>query len=196
MSPNKSDLRAKYKEKRNQLTDAELQKGSEKIALAVEEFCKQHTELEHFHLFLPIQKLREVDTLLIRDILLMNNKILYTSVIEVGQDQMDTILIAESTVFVEDSYGIPIPKHYEIISPEHIQVVFVPLLVVDRFGQRIGYGKGFYDRFLASISSDVIKIGLSIFEPIPQIPCESFDIPLDYCITPKNMFNFSNKLNR
>jgi 5-formyltetrahydrofolate cyclo-ligase len=92
---------------------------------------------------------------------------------------------------VEDRYGIPVPRDFELISPEQIQVVFVPLLAVDYQGQRIGYGKGYYDRFLATIDPKVIKIGLSIFEPIPHIPSESFDIPLDYCFTPKNMFNFS-----
>jgi 5-formyltetrahydrofolate cyclo-ligase len=79
----------------------------------------------------------------------------------------------------------------ERVSTEQIQAVFVPLLAVDLKGQRIGYGKGYYDQFLATINPKVIKIGLSIFEPIAQIPSESFDIPLDYCITPKNMFNFS-----
>ncbi len=191
MNPSKADLRVLFKEKRNQLTQDELKKGSEKIALAVEDFCEQHPELDHFHLFFPIQKLNEINTFLIRDVLERRNKILYTSVMDNLNNGMGTILVEKRTEFVEDQYGIPVPRNFELISPELIQAVFVPLLAVDYKGQRIGYGKGYYDRFLATIDPKVIKIGLSIFEPIHHIPSESFDIPLDYCFTPKNMFNFS-----
>jgi 5-formyltetrahydrofolate cyclo-ligase len=191
MNPSKADLRVLFKEKRNQLTQDELKKESEKIALAVEDFCEQHPELEHFHLFFPIQKLKEVNTFLIRGLLERRNKTLYTSVMGDSTNEMGTILVEKRTEFVEDRYGIPVPRDFELISPEQIQVVFVPLLAVDYQGQRIGYGKGYYDRFLATIDPKVIKIGLSILEPIPHIPSESFDIPLDYCFTPKNMFNFS-----
>jgi 5-formyltetrahydrofolate cyclo-ligase len=147
--------------------------------------------LDHFHLFFPIQKLNEINTFLIRDILERRNKILYTSVLGNLNNEMGTILVEKRTEFVEDQYGIPVSRNFELISPELIQAVFVPLLAVDYKGQRIGYGKGYYDRFLATIDPKVIKIGLSIFEPIHHIPSESFDIPLDYCFTPKNMFNFS-----
>jgi 5-formyltetrahydrofolate cyclo-ligase len=191
MNPSKADLRVLFKEKRNQLSEAELEEGSEKIALIIDDFCEQHRELDHYHLFFPIQKLKEVNTFLIRDLLARRNKTLYTSLIGDSNIEMETVLLGKRTEFVADRYGIPVPQNFERISPERIQVVFVPLLAVDYSGQRIGYGKGFYDRFLATINPKVIKIGLSIFEPIQQIPSESFDIPLDYCVTPKNLFNFS-----
>jgi 5-formyltetrahydrofolate cyclo-ligase len=191
MIPSKAELRVLFKEKRNQLSEAELKEGSEKIAVAVEGFCEQYPDLDHFHLFFPIQKLKELNTFLIRDLLDRRNKMLYTSLIDDSTNEMETILVGKRTEFVADRYGIPVPRNLERVSTEQIQAVFVPLLAVDLKGQRIGYGKGYYDQFLATINPKVIKIGLSIFEPIAQIPSESFDIPLDYCITPKNMFNFS-----
>lgn len=191
MNRSKAELRTLFREKRRLLTETELQEGSEKIALAIDDFCEQHPELDHYHLFFPIQKFKEVNTFLIRDVLVRQNKTLYTSLIGDSNGEMETVLVGERTEFVADRYGIPVPLNFERISPERIQVVFVPLLAIDYSGQRIGYGKGFYDRFLATINSKVIKIGLSIFEPIEQIPSESFDIPLDYCVTPKNLFNFS-----
>lgn len=191
MNRSKAELRTLFSEKRRLLTETELQEGSEKIALAIDDFCEQHPELDHYHLFFPIQKFKEVNTFLIRDLLASRNKTLYTSLIGDSNGEMETVLVGERTEFVADRYGIPVPLNFERISPERIQVVFVPLLAIDYSGQRIGYGKGFYDRFLATINSKVIKIGLSIFEPIEQIPSESFDIPLDYCVTPKNLFNFS-----
>ena len=77
------------------------------------------------------------------------------------------------------------------VSPQ-IEVVFVPVLALDKRGHRVGYGKGFYDRFLAQCSAQVIKVGLSFFEPISEIKdTDKFDIPLDYAVTPSTVFKFS-----
>ena len=66
---------------------------------------------------------------------------------------------------------------------EDIDVVLIPLIVFDENGHRIGYGKGYYDRFLESCRPDTLKVGLSILPPIKEIPeVEAHDIPMDYCI--------------
>jgi len=58
-------------------------------------------------------------------------------------------------------------------------------------GNRVGYGKGFYDEFLKDCSNDTIKIGLSFFEAEATIDgIESHDISLDYCITPQKVYTF------
>ena len=65
------------------------------------------------------------------------------------------------------------------------------MLVCDSYGNRVGFGKGFYDRFLANCRSDVITIGLSFFEPIDHISdVEPWDYSLDYCITPEKTIQF------
>ena len=69
-------------------------------------------------------------------------------------------------------------------------MVFVPLLAYDKQGNRLGYGKGFYDRFLAQCKSEVIKIGLSFFAAEDEIPHSDTDIPLDYCISPEHTYKF------
>ncbi|MNY64409.1 5-formyltetrahydrofolate cyclo-ligase family protein [compost metagenome] len=70
-------------------------------------------------------------------------------------------------------------------------MVFVPLLAFDIHGNRIGYGKGFYDKFLAECKPETIKIGLSFFEAVNQIDdvFES-DIKLDYCVAPEKIYQF------
>ena len=69
--------------------------------------------------------------------------------------------------------------------------MFVPLLAFDTKGNRIGYGKGFYDRFLADCKPETIKIGLSFFEAEKDFnDVSKDDVQLDYCVTPEELFQF------
>lgn len=105
--------------------------------------------------------------------------------------RMDALLINEDTVYYGNQYGITESKEGIIIEPSAIDLVFVPLLVCDEKGYRVGYGKGFYDRYLAQCRQDIIKIGFSYFDPIQKIDDrDTFDIPLDYCITPESVYEF------
>ena len=82
-----------------------------------------------------------------------------------------------------DTQSIPIPA-------QSIEVVFVPLLAYDKKGNRIGYGKGFYDRFLQSCKPKLI-VGLSFYEPEQElIESGQHDIPLHYCVHPKGIEKF------
>ena len=75
-----------------------------------------------------------------------------------------------------------------------IDVVFVPLLAFDTNGNRVGYGKGFYDKFLSQCQPETIKIGLSFFEAEEEIAdVYQDDIRLDYCVTPNKIYDFSKK---
>ena len=70
-------------------------------------------------------------------------------------------------------------------------MVFVPLLAFDLKGHRVGYGKGFYDNLLASCKPETIKVGFSFFDAEAEIEdVFSGDIPLDYCVTPKQVYKF------
>ncbi|HTG57240.1 MAG TPA: 5-formyltetrahydrofolate cyclo-ligase, partial [Niabella sp.] len=92
-----------------------------------------------------------------------------------------------------NQYGTPEPEAEgaSIILPEAIDLVILPLLCFDKLGYRVGYGKGFYDKFLEQVSDEVIKVGLSYYEPIDKIQdLNEFDVPLDYCITPERMYEF------
>ena len=71
-----------------------------------------------------------------------------------------------------------------------LDVIFVPLLAYDEKGNRIGYGKGFYDRFLANCKPDTLFVGLSFFPPEKNISVEETDVPLHYCITPEKILSF------
>ena len=91
----------------------------------------------------------------------------------------------------QNEWNIPEPINGISISTEQIDVVFIPLLAYDKTGNRVGYGKGFYDKFLAKCKPETIKIGLSFFESVESI-IDVFeeDIRLDYCVTPKLIYKY------
>jgi 5-formyltetrahydrofolate cyclo-ligase len=83
------------------------------------------------------------------------------------------------------------PKRGSNISPADIDMVIVPLLAVDQQGHRIGYGKGYYDRFLKLCRTDCLKIGVSFFEPEETIKEKSTeDVLLNGCLTPNGYIGF------
>ena len=82
---------------------------------------------------------------------------------------MEHILLTDSTRIVCNSWKIPEPSEGIVFDPKLLEVVFVPLLICDLKGQRVGYGQGYYDRFLSQCKPEVIKIGLSLFDPIEAI---------------------------
>ena len=105
---------------------------------------------------------------------------------------MQHFLLTDQTRFQKNALGIPEPVSGIEIEALKIDVVFVPLLAFDNKGNRVGYGKGYYDRFLARCKPDCIKIGLSFFEEEQDsFIIEPTDIPLDYCVTPEQLYDFS-----
>ena len=92
-----------------------------------------------------------------------------------------------------NNFGIREPISSIQNDPDILEVIIIPLLIFDRNGNRVGYGGGYYDRFLANTGISVLKIGLSLFDPVDKIEdIENHDISLDYIITPKQVYNFLN----
>ena len=100
-------------------------------------------------------------------------------------------MIDPSTPFVENKWGVPEPTSGDDVLPENIDVVLLPMLCFDLAGNRVGYGKGYYDRFLAECKPDVQKIGLCLADPIKLIEDASMhDIKMDICVTPGKVYRF------
>ncbi len=107
---------------------------------------------------------------------------------------MDTVELKRNTIIKENKYGIPEPVSSQFTSSSILDIIFIPLLAYDQSGYRVGYGKGFYDRYLGNCDKDLFKIGLSPFEPIKSISnIDKFDVPLDICISPDQTFRFDEK---
>ena len=99
-------------------------------------------------------------------------------------------LLTDSTALQLNAYGIPEPIEGIEVAVEKLDVVFVPLLAFDHHGNRVGYGQGFYDRFLKQCRPDAIKIGLSFFDPLDSIETNENDVRLDMVVTPNQVYNF------
>ena len=144
-----------------------------------------------FHVFLTIESLKEVLTEPILSILSGKDKHIVVSKSDFETRTMSHVLLQDNTILKPNSWNIPEPENGIPISNEQIEVVFIPLVAFDLKGNRVGYGKGFYDEFLKNCSKNTLKIGLSFFEAEAKIDgIEPHDIPLDYCITPQKIYTF------
>ena len=185
----KTQARTKYKLARKQLTPSQKEVFSLQIAnhlLSLPIWNKRC-----YHIFLSIQEQDEVDTAEIIRILQSKNKNIAVSISNFETSEMEHFLLTANTVLVKNKFHIPEPINGIALDLEKIEVVFVPLLAFDVSGNRVGYGKGFYDIFLAKCTPDTIKIGLSFFEAESQISqTTTADITLNYCITPNKIYKF------
>lgn len=185
----KDQLRIKYKKLRQELSPQQLEDLSLQIAnRSLELPIWGHS---FFHLFLSIPEKKEVDTEPLLHILQGKDKNVVLSKSDFQTHRLTNYLLTDSTVIKRNEWGIPEPQGGIEIAPEQIEVVFIPLLAFDLKGQRVGYGKGFYDRFLSACTVNTLKVGLSFFEPEQEIPgILSSDVPLDFCVTPGKIHRF------
>jgi 5-formyltetrahydrofolate cyclo-ligase len=186
---NKTALRRKYKAVRNSLTENEIDEMS--LAIANKILTLPIWENTYFHIFLPITEQKEVNTEFILHLLSGKDKEIIVSKSDFSTQKMTHFLLTENTQIKKNKYNIPEPVDGIIVPSAKIDVVFVPLLAFDKEGHRVGYGKGFYDAFLSDCKPDVIKIGLSFFEPEELIEgIFERDVQLDYCVTPHKVYSF------
>ena len=109
----------------------------------------------------------------------------------IDDEALEHYLLSDQTPLKLNRWGIPEPLSGIAITPQHMEVVFVPLLVFDLKGHRIGYGKGYYDRFLGECPNSTIKVGLSFFDPVSKIvDIDPYDVSLDYVVSPREVYNF------
>ncbi|MDI9255937.1 5-formyltetrahydrofolate cyclo-ligase [Flavobacterium sedimenticola] len=187
----KKELRKKYKALRQELTADEIEAKSLAIANRLLELDATVWSKTYFHLFLSIEEQKEVDTEFILQILAGKDKDIVVAKSHFETRQMTHYLLTDNTKFQKNEYNIYEPVDGIEVPTSKIEVVFVPLLAYDTKGNRVGYGKGFYDIFLAQCSQETLKIGLSFFEPEDLIDdVFEADVTLDYCVTPEKVYNF------
>lgn len=185
----KKELRKKYKVLRSELSEDKVEDYS--IAIANQLLKLPIWGFSFYHIFLSIEEQKEVNTDYILNILSGKDKNIMISKSDFKTFEMTHFLLTDNTVIKKNDYNIPEPIDDIEISNDKIDVVFIPLLAFDKKGNRVGYGKGFYDKFLSQCKPETLKIGLSFFEAEDEISdvFES-DVGLDYCVTPNDFYQF------
>ncbi len=180
----KAALRDKYKTLRKNLTSSERNTYSEKIYNNfVEHFDFTHDDIS---IFVPIERFQEVNTWLF-----INEYPARFYLPVVKPEGLVHVHYESVEQLKKTSWGILEPQYGLEVEVSKIDVVIVPLLAYDKKGNRVGYGKGFYDGFLKNCVPNCKFIGVSYFPPeenlIETIPS---DIPLHFCVTPDKVYHF------
>tara|TARA_B100000963_G_C22614231_1_gene666481 strand:+ start:1710 stop:2276 length:567 start_codon:yes stop_codon:yes gene_type:complete len=185
----KFEARKKYSLLRKKISNDEIIDFSVKIANK----CLNLNiwQYSNYHIFLPIEKKKEVDTSPIINILTGKQKQVVISKSNFKDFSLTNYILDDDVILEFNNYGIPEPRNGKKIKTDLIDVVFIPLLAFDKSGNRVGYGKGFYDRFLKELPEKTIKIGLSFFPQEHMLDgIEKHDVKMNYCVTPNDVFTF------
>lgn len=189
----KRQLRQQMTQRRAGYTAAELQEWSSRITAHFFDHFPLG-EYKTIHVFLPILRKKEIDTWQIIHQLQVNypHVRIAVSVSNTEACTLDHFWLKPETKLLENKWGIPEPVAADAIAVTEIDMVLVPLLAFDRQGHRVGYGKGFYDRFLASCRPGTVKIGLSLEAAGHQVAdVHAGDVVLDHVITPQEVISFT-----
>ena len=191
----KIQLRKICRQKRLSLSETDAHEKSLAIA---ELFLTNFQRFDLLHTFIPIKKYNEPDVSLIYNQLPVYAKVFISKTLKSGELMHihwdSTVLLKENkwgVIEPENTAGVLDSASFFRNFKHQKIIVLVPLLAFDTHGNRLGYGGGYYDRFLAQAHENTLKVGISFFEPVPDIPdVQIHDIKLDYCITPKQVWHF------
>ena len=188
----KAALRKYYLAKRSQLDEDELNRLNEKVKHQFLLFFN-NLQVNVVHTFLPIIRKKEIDTSSILEAMkaTMPDLKVVVSKSNMQTREMTSYLFDEDTLLETNKWGIPEPANAQEVDDLEIDLILVPLLAFDKSGHRVGYGMGFYDRFLKKCRKDIIKVGLCLEPPVAAIPdAHAYDVTLDYCVTPERVWVF------
>ena len=195
----KQEARVLYRKERKALDEQEVAAKSKLISDLLFSRLPVH-RYSIVHLFLPITKNNEPDTNLILEQLIRDFPVdIYISK-SLDNKELLHVPYSKNIILEKNKWGIEEPSDlkdalsseafFHKFSKEEI-LVLIPLMIFDRLGNRIGYGGGYYDRFLACSGSNTTKVGLSLLDPIDQVEdANSQDIKMDFCITPTRVWQW------
>ena len=187
----KQDLRILFKQRRKELSLHSIEKLNDLILINFQKL--PIPDIQCVHTYLSSFKLGEPETATIVKYLQFKNPLIKVVIpkVDIHGGQLAHYQYGEQIELIKNQYGIDEPKGGNKVTEDEIDMVLIPLLAFDSKGYRVGFGKGYYDKFLSRCRKDVLKVGLSFFEPVDKIEdITGYDIPMDFCITPKENFIF------
>jgi 5-formyltetrahydrofolate cyclo-ligase len=188
---NKEELRRFFLAKRKQLSSDEYAR----LNLQLYHLFFTHVDLSFLkvlHTYLPIQRNNEPDTWQLLDRVRREFPHIRISLPKMTADgRLENFFFEGIHQLVKNSLGISEPRQGVPTPTGQIDLVIVPLLAFDQSGHRIGYGKGYYDRFLTECRNDCQKIGLSLFGPVESIDDAGIhDVKLNMVIEPGGVHHY------
>ena len=188
----KAECRIDFLNRRLALSEKERSRRDDLILIHFQQW-QWPDQLETVLSYWPLKEKAEPNTFLLTDFMEFRIPMLQLAypVIHPGKPEMEALLVNEETDFRKNKYGIAEPVEGQVIDPAELNLVLVPLVAVDKKGYRLGYGKGYYDRFITNVPSACYKLGISYFEPLEALPgLDQFDLPLNGCLTPDAFYEF------
>ena len=187
----KKEIRSLFKKKREDISSTDRMKWDDLLLIQFQTI--EIPFLDFVLSFYPIEDNKEVNSFIVTDYLRFRNpnlQICYPRT-NAKDTSMDAVICHADSIFETNSYNIPEPTDTLVADPGDLDMVLVPMLAFDLNGYRVGYGKGYYDRYLKECRQDCLKIGFSYFEPVDSVEdANYFDVPLDLCITPHRIYVF------
>lgn len=175
----KSELRTYFKNIRNNINDIDR---ANKSNLIRSNFLSEFSEGKVY--FIYKSYLSEADTEgIIKELFKMNKTVLIPKC-DIKTETMTAVKISEKNSFRLNQYGI-LESDTGDFFEKKIDIVVLPGLGFDKKGNRIGYGKGYYDKFLNSLNYKPLTVGLCYSQQIIESIdiCNNDDVKLDYIVT-------------
>lgn len=191
----KEQLRAKYLCRRQGMHTSIYHQQSQQVhACFFRQFNMAHYTYLHTYLSCPVRQ--EVDTWsLVHTILGKHPEVMLASPKLLDRaGYMESYAIDQETTFQQHPWGIQEPKNGTKMPAAAFVLVVLPVIAFDVRGYRVGYGQGYYDRFLKQCRPNVVKVGLCFENPVTVIEDHNtYDVPMDYCITPNQVFRWQHQ---
>lgn len=187
----KSTVRKEFLKRRMSIPEEELQQHTALIASGFRKI--DLPPVNYLFSYNPLANRHEFDVSVCEDILQEQNIMMRVAWPKIHVDllDMEAVLVEKDGLFIKNKFNILEPIGGAIVQPKQLDLIFVPLLAFDERGYRVGYGKGYYDRYLVQCRTDAVKIGFSFFDAIEYIEdIDEFDVPLNFCITPHRIYEF------
>lgn len=181
----KDSVREELIARRNEITEQQHREWSDRIIQTLK-VQSEFQEAKTVHCYVSMNKRREVDTHSMLKELVDSQKQVAVPVMEFGSNRLHHHRLKSFEELVPNDWGVPEPVNIRPIQPTEFDLIIVPMAGGDEQCNRMGYGKGYYDRFLKE--AECPAIGLSYECTIlPSIPADSHDVALTRIITEKRV---------
>ena len=175
---NKTELRAQIRQQKRAMTQQQIERASRELG---EKFaaCEQYAKAKTIYGYMPYNQ--EVRTVPLLERAMKDGK--QVAVPKVYGDTMRFILVTDLTAMEKSDFGIPEPVADGPVANDPHALVLMPGLAFTAQGDRMGYGGGYYDKFLAQEPQHPTVALCYDFQLVENLPTEEYDVPVHLVLT-------------